>query len=61
MPRDLKGASLAEVEDEVRFKQARPGDHLCISFQCSYQSQNIRGNGIDPNLIDDLVFECMVI
>jgi hypothetical protein len=62
MPRDFNGALLAEVEDEVRFKQARPGDHLCISFQCpSCQSQNIRGKGIDPNLIDNLIFECMVI
>jgi len=62
MPRDFNGASLAEVEDEVRFKQSRPGDHLCIPFQCpNCQSQNIRGKGIDPNLINDLVFECMVV
>jgi hypothetical protein len=62
MPRDFNGASLAEVEDEVRFKQARPGDHLCVPFQCpSCQSQNIRGKGIDSTDISDLVFECMVI
>jgi hypothetical protein len=62
MPCNFNWASLAEVEDEVRFKQARPGDHLCIPFQCpSYQSQNIRGKGIDPSLNDDLVFKCMVI
>jgi hypothetical protein len=62
MPHNFNGALLAEVEDEVRFKQACPGDHLCIPFQCpSCQSQNIRGKGIDPNLIDNLVFEYMVI
>jgi hypothetical protein len=61
MPRDFNGASLAEVEDEVRFKQARPGDHLCVPFQCpSCQSQNIRGKGLNPNDINNLVFECMV-
>jgi hypothetical protein len=62
MPHNFNGASLAEVEDEVRFKQAHPGDHLCIPCQCpSCQSQNIHVKGIDPNLIDDLVFKCMVI
>jgi hypothetical protein len=62
MPWDFNGASLAKVEDELRFKQAGPGDHLCVPFQCpSCQSQNIQGKGIDPNVINDLVFECMVI
>ena len=62
MPRDFNGASLAEVEDEIRFKQARPGDHLCIPFQCpNCQSQNIRGKSIDSTHIDDLVFECMIV
>ena len=61
-PRNFNGALLAEVEDEVHFKQARPRDHLYIPFQCpSCQSQNIRGKGIDPNLIDNLIVECMVI
>jgi hypothetical protein len=62
MPRDFNGASLAEVEDELCFKQAWPGDHLCTPFQCpNCQSQNIRGKAIHPNLVDDLVFECMVV
>jgi hypothetical protein len=62
MPQDFNGASLAEVEDELCFKQARPGDHLCVPFQCpSCQSQNIRGKGIDPSDINDLVFKCMMI
>jgi hypothetical protein len=62
MPRDFNGASLAKVEDELHFKQAQPGDHLCVLFQCpSCQRQNICGKGIDPNVIDGLVFECMVI
>ena len=54
MPRDFDGAWLAEVEDELCFKQSRPGDHLCIPFQCpNCQSQNIQGKGIDPNLINE--------
>ncbi len=62
MPGDFNEASLAEVEDELCFKQAQPGDHLCTPFQCpNCQSQNIRGKGIDPNLIDNLDFECMVV
>ena len=49
MPRDFNGASLAEVDDEIRFRQARPGDHLCVPFQCpNCQSQNIRGRSIGP-------------
>ena len=62
MPRDFNGATLAEVEDEIRFKQARPGDHLCTPFQCpNCQSYNIRGKAINPKLVEDLVFECMVV
>ena len=62
MPRDFNGASLSEVDDEIRFRQARPGDHLCVPFQCpNCQSQNIRGRLIDPTYIDDLVLECMLI
>ena len=62
MPQDFNGASLAEIEDEIRFSQVRPGDHLCIPFQCpNCQSQNIRGRSIDTSLIHDLVFECMVV
>jgi hypothetical protein len=62
MPWDFNGASLAELEDEIRFKQARPGDHLCVPFQCpNCQSQNLRGKSIDPSHIDNLVLECMII
>jgi hypothetical protein len=62
MPQDFNRASLAEVEDELHFRQAQPGDHLCTPFQCpNCQSQNIFGEAIHPNLIDDLVFECMVV
>ena len=54
--------SLAEVEVEVRYKQARPGDHLCCPFQCpNCQSQNIRGRNLKSGLIDDEAFECVVI
>jgi hypothetical protein len=61
MPRDFNGASLAELEDKIRFREARPGHHLCIPFQCpNCQSQNIQGWSIDTTLINDLVFECMV-
>lgn len=62
MPRDFNGASLAEVDDELRFRQASPGDHLYVPFQCpNCQSQNIRGRSIDPTYMDDLVLECMLI
>jgi hypothetical protein len=62
MPRDFNGATLAEVKDEICFKQARPGDHLCTPFQCpNCQSYNIRGKAIHLNLVEDLVFECMVV
>ncbi len=62
MPWDYIGASLAEVEVELRFKQAQPGDHLCIPFQCpNCQNQNIWGKAIHPYLIDDLLDKCMVV
>jgi hypothetical protein len=62
MPQDFNEASLAEVKDELHFKQAQPGDHLCTLFQCpKCQSQSICGKGIDPNLINNLAFECMVV
>ena len=62
LPRDFNGASLAEVEDEKRFKVARAGDHLCCSFQCpNCQSQNIRGKDIDPAKARDVAFEALVI
>ena len=60
MPRDFNGASLAEIEDETRFCQARPGVHICVPFQCpNCQSQNIRGCDIDQDNIDDLAFESL--
>ena len=59
VPRDFNGASLAEVEDEVRFRKARPGDHLCTAFQCACcQSQNIRGKPLVPGRAEDDAFEC---
>jgi hypothetical protein len=62
MPRDFNGASLAELEDEARFHQARPGDHLCVPFQCpNCQSQNIRGKSISPGHMDDEALECVLI
>ena len=62
IPRDFNGASLAEVEDEIRFKRARPGDHLCTAFQCpNCQSQNIRGTDLDPTDIQDEAFESVCI
>jgi hypothetical protein len=62
LPRDFNGASLAEVEDEKRFKVARPGDHLCCSFQCpNCQSQNIRGRDIDRTNARDVASEVLVI
>ena len=58
MPRDFNGASLAEVEDEIRFRQARPGDHLCSVFQCpNCHSQYIRGTDLQPDDVEDDAFE----
>ena len=46
----------------MRFRQARPGDHLCCSFQCANcQSQNIRGTNLDPDDARDQAFECIMI
>ena len=46
----------------MRFKTARPGDHICSSFQCpNCQSQNIRGRDLDPGYARDQAFEALVI
>ena len=60
MPRDFHGASLAEVEDEIRFRLARAGDHLCTTFQCpNCQSQNIRGRNLVRGEAQDEAFEAI--
>ena len=60
VPRDFNGASLAEVEDEIRFQKARPGDHLCTAFQCpNCQSQNIRGRDLEPGEVEDEAFDAV--
>ncbi len=62
VPRDLNGASLAEVEDEVRYTRARPGDHVCTSFQCpNCHSQNIRGRDLVKGCMEDEAFEALAI
>ena len=62
MPRDFNGVSLAELEDEIRFKEARAGDHLCVPFQCpNCQSQNLRGTDLRQGLMEDEAFECVVV
>lgn len=62
LPRDFHGASLAEVEDEVRFRVARPGDHLVTPFQCpTCQSRNIRGRDLDPGKAEDAAFESLCV
>lgn len=61
VPLDFQGASLSEIEDEVRFKTARPGDHICTAFQCpNCHSQNIRGKDLGESISDE-AFKCMVI
>ena len=41
---------------------ARPGDHLCTTFQCpNCHSQNIRGINLDPRQAGDQAFEALVI
>ncbi|KAL7466322.1 hypothetical protein ACHAXS_006627 [Conticribra weissflogii] len=62
LPRDFYGASLAEVEDEVRFRSARPGDHLCTPFQCTNcHCQNIKGRNLVPKAPEDEAFASLVI
>ena len=62
VPRDFHGVKLSELEDEVRFQQARSGDHLSLPFQCpNCHSQNIRGSDLKVGAIEDEAFECIVI
>ena len=62
MPRDFNGVSLAELKDELRYQQARPGDHLCVPFQCpNCHSQNIRSRDLVSGNMDDNAFECLAI
>ena len=62
VPRDFNGATLAEVEDEIRYRKARPGDHLCCPFQCSNcQSQNIRGRDLVVGDVQDEAFDYLAI
>ena len=52
---------LAEVGDLKRSQVARPGDHICLPFQCpNCQSQNIRGMDLEKEIIEEAAFECMV-
>ena len=62
-PEDFTGATIQELEDQGRFMEARPGDHLSTSFQCpNCQSQNIRGKDLDTaRSIPDASFESLVI
>ncbi len=58
MPWYFNGVSLAELEDKIWYKQARPGDHLCVPFQCpNCQSQNLQGKSLDPSHVNNLVLE----
>ena len=53
---------MAELDDEMRFRTARPGDHLCTMFQCpNCQSQNIRGTNISRDAARDQAFEALAI
>ena len=63
MPEDFTGATIQELGEQARFMQARPGDHLCTSFQCpNCQSQNIRGKDLEVNKnIADACFESLCI
>ena len=62
VPRDFNGATLAEVEDEVRFNKVRPSNHICCPFQCpNCQSQNIRDRDLIRGQPSDDAFECLVI
>ena len=62
IPEDFVGATVDEVGAEGRFMVARPGDHLCASFQCpNCQSQNLRGKDLRLSWIQDACFESLCI
>jgi hypothetical protein len=63
LPEDFTGATIEELGEQDRFMVARPGDHLCTSFQCpNCQSQNIRGKDLDTERnIADACFESLCI
>jgi len=63
LPEDFAGATIEELGEQERFMQARPGDHLCSSFQCpNCQSQNIRSRDLKPETnIADACFESLCI
>lgn len=53
---------MAEVEDEIRYQKARPGDHLCCAFQCpNCQCQNIGGRDLTPGDAQDEAFKATCI
>lgn len=63
LPEDFLGATIEELEEQERFMRARPGDHLCTSFQHpNCQSQNIRDQDLEPTYnITDACFESLAI
>ena len=63
VPEDFTGTTIEELGEQERFMQARPGDHLCTSFQCpNCQSQNIRGQDLQPrHVMVDACFESLCI
>jgi len=62
LPEDFVGADPEEVGEKERFMQARPGDHMCTSFQCpNCQSQNIRGKDLQLEFMADACFESLCI
>lgn len=59
VPADFIGAEIEE-DDPDRFLRARPGDHICTSYQCSNcHSQNIRGRDLDPSRMADECFNAL--
>ena len=62
MPQDFHGASLAEVEDEVRVRVARAGYHLCTPLQqTNCQAQNLLGKNLSTGEAREEAFEAIVI
>lgn len=62
VPKDFHGVTLDELGEGDRFMVARPGNHLCCSFQCpGCHSQIIQGKDLQRDHVEDQAFECMVI
>ena len=59
-PKDKQGNVIDMAREEQRFRQARNGDHLMISFQCDLcHFRNIQGRDPMGSVTDDNLMTCI--